>query len=584
MATVVDALVVQLSLDASNFTKGQKDTSAALKKTEADAVIAAKSMSAQGAKAAEFFSAIKTEALSLIGVLVGSAGITAFAKDTTNSLVHIGQQAVRIGESVPAIEAFAQAMDRMGGNAEAARGTLQKFAESRAKFNAGMDPQFGINMGLIGGTGNTSPLEAIKLFQAYIEKHKDTKEGVQSIVAVNDALGGIIDPDTLNAMLRIKTVANLNKELAESLKNGVPDQKDVDAALALSKAFHELGENAETAGRHLLTDLSPSLTDVTNKMTVLIQNNPDIAEGVIAVTTALTALSGVRLSAKLMGLTSLVDVLDGLLLLVARLSVLTIPLLLKGDEGPTSTKGPGGEFFGANGPIARLWTRYVDGSPISDQSMSDAEKTFLKALSEPESNGDYTLKNGGSHFTDFSKFPEGVGSGGTSTASGRYQFTSDTWREVARAHGLTDFSPTSQDRGAWYLAEDDYRKKTGRDLQTDLTAGGHDDEIAGALKGRWPSLPGGSQYNPKSSHPPLSIPSGGLPGQMKKHPFYNPLAQPDPALNLHPGSSNFANTQLSSPTSYTIGTVIVQTQATDAPGIAKDFSRSLVTQANRGPQ
>jgi muramidase (phage lysozyme) len=488
------------------------------------------------------------------------------------------------------------AMERMGGNADAARGTLQKFAEAKADFAIGKNADFGIQMGRIGGTGNTSPLEAIKLFQAYIEKYKDTVGGIQKISAVNRALGGIIDPDTLNAMLRIKTVANLNKELAESLKNGVPDQKDVDAALALSKAFHKLGENAKTAGRHLLTDLSPSLTDVTEKMTTLIQNNPDIAEGVMAITTALTVLGGVRLSAKLMGLTSLVDVLDGLLLLVTRLSIALSPLLLTGPAGgedPKFSKQMNDKFLRdrGTGPVETWWSHKMPSwlggggdTAIADSSMSDPQKTFLKALSEPESNGDYTLKNGGSHFTDFSKFPEGVGAGGTSTASGRYQFTSDTWREVARAHGLTDFSPTSQDRGAWYLAEDEYRKSTGRDLQMDLTAGGHDDAIARALKGRWPSLPGGSQYNPKSSHPPLSIPSGGLPGQMKKHPFYNPLAQPDPALNLRPGSGNFANTQLSSPTSYTIGTVIIQTQATDAPGIAKDFSRSLVTQANRGPQ
>ncbi|HVB67983.1 MAG TPA: phage tail tape measure protein [Acetobacteraceae bacterium] len=134
------------------------------------------------------------------------------------------------------------------------------------------------------------------------------------------------------------------------------------------------------------------------------------------------------------------------------------------------------------------------GSPLStDLTMDPTKRGFLDTIAGPESGGAYDIKNGGSRFSDFSRFPEGVGPGGASTASGRYQFTSDTWREVANTLGLPDFGKPNQDKGAWYLANKRYFDASGRDLEADLKAGRHEAEIATALGPTWPSLPFGSQ-------------------------------------------------------------------------------------------
>lgn len=129
----------------------------------------------------------------------------------------------------------------------------------------------------------------------------------------------------------------------------------------------------------------------------------------------------------------------------------------------------------------------------ADVTMDPTKRGFLDTLAGPESGGQYDVKNGGAHFKGFAQFPEGVAPGGTSTAAGRYQFTSPTWHSVAKTLGLKDFSPQSQDKGAWYLAATAYRARTGRDLERDLQAGNRQPQIADALKGIWPSLPGGSQ-------------------------------------------------------------------------------------------
>lgn len=53
---------------------------------------------------------------------------------------------------------------------------------------------------------------------------------------------------------------------------------------------------------------------------------------------------------------------------------------------------------------------------------------------------------------------------------------------------LKDFSPASQDRGAWWLAARVYQMSTGRDLESDLQEGGHENQIAVALRSTWPSI------------------------------------------------------------------------------------------------
>ena len=81
--------------------------------------------------------------------------------------------------------------------------------------------------------------------------------------------------------------------------------------------------------------------------------------------------------------------------------------------------------------------------------------------------------------------PDGPNKGQTSDASGRYQFLSSTWDPIAAKLGLKDFSPSSQDSAAWWLAQDKYKGTTGRELLADAKAQKVD---WAALAPTWPSL------------------------------------------------------------------------------------------------
>lgn len=141
---------------------------------------------------------------------------------------------------------------------------------------------------------------------------------------------------------------------------------------------------------------------------------------------------------------------------------------------------------------------------VAAEDLNEYQRALLNTIAGPESAGSYNVMyspGARRYFSDYSDHPRspaviarGPNAGRTSDAAGKYQFLSSTWRAYKDKLGLTDFSPPSQDRAAWALAVDDYKRRSGgRDLLQDLQSG-DPRVIAGIgrnLSGTWTSLPGG---------------------------------------------------------------------------------------------
>ncbi|HGW4134689.1 TPA: transglycosylase SLT domain-containing protein [Klebsiella pneumoniae] len=126
-ATVIDALLITLGLDTSDFRKGQKDVSDDLKKQREDAKKTAKEMAEQGKKAAAFFSSIKTELLALTGVTVTAGGLMSFVKSTTSGLMDLSIQSKALGMSAKELDGWAKSAEAAGSSAEKISASLQGF-------------------------------------------------------------------------------------------------------------------------------------------------------------------------------------------------------------------------------------------------------------------------------------------------------------------------------------------------------------------------------------------------------------------------------------------------------------------------
>lgn len=166
--------------------------------------------------------------------------------------------------------------------------------------------------------------------------------------------------------------------------------------------------------------------------------------------------------------------------------------------------GPGGGGGSINPEIERKFgTGNVRSGSINPSSVSSevpAEgRALLDTISGPGLEGaNYNTIVGGGKFDDFSRHPNKVGlvtRHGPSTAAGRYQIIGTTWRNLQKQYPgeFTDFTPATQDKAAWYLARDRYKRETGRDLATDLKSKNKNDiqRIGKVLSGEWTSLPGG---------------------------------------------------------------------------------------------
>jgi muramidase (phage lysozyme) len=121
--------------------------------------------------------------------------------------------------------------------------------------------------------------------------------------------------------------------------------------------------------------------------------------------------------------------------------------------------------------------------PMNIEDMPEHRRRLLEEIGRKESADRYDIMQGNKERFDITgPHPERVGAGGTSTAAGRYQFTAPTWRDVT---GGAPMTKEYQDSAAWSLASQEYKARTGRDLDKDLEEKGVTPDIRKALAGRW---------------------------------------------------------------------------------------------------
>lgn len=142
MATIIDALVVTLGLDGSSFKKGSDQSKKQLKDLKGDGAATAKDLEARGKQAAKFFSSIKLEALSLLAVLTAGAGLKNFATDQIANSAATARLAQNLNMSTEALSAWQGAAARSGGNAEAMASTLRGVSTELSKFKMGLSSDF----------------------------------------------------------------------------------------------------------------------------------------------------------------------------------------------------------------------------------------------------------------------------------------------------------------------------------------------------------------------------------------------------------------------------------------------------------
>lgn len=258
-ATVIDALLVTLGLDTSDFRKGQKDVSDDLKKQREDAKKTAKEMAEQGKKAASFFSSIKTELLALTGVTVTAGGLISFVKSTTSGLMELSVQAKALGMTAKELDGVGKAAEAAGSSVEKINAALQGFQSAKEQAKSGVY--------------NTPVTEAaIRLNSLTHDSFNVRDDSVQTTFRkILESARKVTDPDIRRQILQsvgIDDAVNQRNQEGQFLpdvdrltkSSGITDAS-TKGAKEFTAAWAELNQNLDTTKNQFYTFLIPYVRD-----------------------------------------------------------------------------------------------------------------------------------------------------------------------------------------------------------------------------------------------------------------------------------------------------------------------------------
>ena len=259
-ATVIDALLVTLGLDTSQFRKGQQEVSDDLKKQREDAKNTAKEMAEQGKKAASFFSSIKTELLALTGVTVTAGGLISFVKSTTSGLMDLSIQSKALGLS-------ARELDGWSKSAEAAVSSAEKISASLQGFQ-------GAIQGARVGDYSSSIFGGLAQLNALTGQNFDVwGQDASSLAKTSlDALRKISDPNLRrqvglslgfdDATLQRNQEGKFLPDVDRLTKSSGITDASTKGAKEFTAAWAELGQNLDTVKNQIYVGLIPTIRDL----------------------------------------------------------------------------------------------------------------------------------------------------------------------------------------------------------------------------------------------------------------------------------------------------------------------------------
>ncbi len=259
-ATVIDALLVTLGLDTSQFRKGQQEVSDDLKKQREDAKNTAKEMAEQGKKAASFFSSIKTELLALTGVTVTACGLMSFVKSTTSGLMELSIQAKSLGMTAKELDGVGKAAEAAGSSVEKISAALQGFQNAKQLAKVGVydtpvqEAAIRLNS-LTHDSFNIRDDSAQTTFRKILESARkvtdpDIRRQILQLVGIDDAI------NQRNQEGKFLTdVDRLTKS------SGITDAS-TKGAKEFTAAWAELSQNLDTVKNQIYVGLIPTIRDL----------------------------------------------------------------------------------------------------------------------------------------------------------------------------------------------------------------------------------------------------------------------------------------------------------------------------------
>lgn len=282
MATIIDALIVTFGLDNSGFKKGAKDTVAVSKQTSEALDKQAKEIERAQKAAADQFNKITGAALRFFSVLTAGRGVIDFTRDVIESGASLERLSQNIGVAVSTISQWGRATELTGGSQEAFQGTLsglsKMFTEIKMTGTSAVLPYFRmLGVSIADANGKAKPLTDILL---------DLSDAFQKLPrndAFNIGRSMGIDEGTMNLLLQgrgaVQNMLDVQKRQA-----AVTDEQ-AKQALVLSQRWTQIRQGLDAVGSTIVYKVTPYMLkffDMIEQGVDWLTQHKDIAEAFFA--------------------------------------------------------------------------------------------------------------------------------------------------------------------------------------------------------------------------------------------------------------------------------------------------------------
>lgn len=254
MTTVIDQLVVELGLDASKFTLQQREAFEAAKRLEAQQLKAAKEIEHGAGKASNALSATRSQALQLMAVLTGGAGVIAFGRNIMQADAAVGRLSRNINVSVSEISKW-QAVTRIfGGDAQSMAQSFTQMSDAFAGMQIGQMSPLIADLRALGAAGG----HVIEQFDSMDTKWRKLADNIKAVHDKDPATAGLfgrrlgLDPALFDAMIS----GNLPKVLQMVKELGGATKESADEAGRLEQNWNKLKLSIEGVGRAVSNKLN----------------------------------------------------------------------------------------------------------------------------------------------------------------------------------------------------------------------------------------------------------------------------------------------------------------------------------------
>jgi hypothetical protein len=277
MATVIDALVVSLGLDSSKFMQGQKESTEVLKKFGDQSEKTNKKAIDDTKKLGENFDKVKNAVIGLAAVVIGFNGLKDFVSSMVTSNAALGRNSAMLNMSARDLDAWGAAIETVGGTAQGFQQSMQNIEGGLQKFRMGMGGEETVTaLARLGVQAKNGTVSMTDLSAALVRVKN--AQGAQAAMALGQQLG--LDQGTFQLLLQGPQAVQALHDKMYAL-SGV-NEENTKAAQRLQAAWAQLKQASSGIANSMFGTLTPALEWVAAKLTAVsnwARDNKDFVTG-----------------------------------------------------------------------------------------------------------------------------------------------------------------------------------------------------------------------------------------------------------------------------------------------------------------